>query len=93
MYVVYSLCQPGSVLEHRSSSTVTNNVPLSNPTVLPVLLSGTYLTEIPKRFGYSSGQFPFTGTSVMLALRPESNYKVEVVIFGGANELAIKVRA
>ena len=57
-----------------------------------VPLSGTYLAEVPKRYGYSNSQFPFTGSSVMLALRPERSYKVEIVIFGGANEAAVKVR-
>ncbi len=55
------------------------------------LLAGEYFTAVPTRRGYSNSQFPFTGSSVMLALRPENNYLVEVMIFGGANEDTVKV--
>eukprot|EP00798_Chlamydomonas_sp_ICE-L_P022033 gene22033-29096_t len=34
--------------------------------------------------------FPFTGTGCLLALLPENNYHVEVIIFGGANEDATR---
>ena len=61
------------------------------PHIMLAYGAGTYLAEIPKRYGYATSQFPFTGTSVMLTLRPETNYRVEVVIFGGASEDASKV--
>eukprot|EP00798_Chlamydomonas_sp_ICE-L_P026983 gene26984-8998_t len=48
--------------------------------------AAVYLADLPRRPGFANAQFPFTGTSVILALLPENNYLVEVVVFGGANE-------
>ncbi|EFJ41188.1 hypothetical protein VOLCADRAFT_98845 [Volvox carteri f. nagariensis] len=46
--------------------------------------------EVPKLRGYGNLQFPFTGTSAMLGLYPENNYQVEIMLFGGANEGAVR---
>ena len=61
---------------------------VQTPGLLPH--AGEYYEMIPRRPGNASSMFPFTGTSVMLALWPEREYKFEVMVFGGANEDASK---
>ncbi|GLI65893.1 hypothetical protein VaNZ11_009537, partial [Volvox africanus] len=49
-----------------------------------------WLQDVPRLRGYGNTQFPFTGSSVLLGLYPESNYQVEVMVFGGQREAATK---
>ncbi|KAG2486427.1 hypothetical protein HYH03_014874 [Edaphochlamys debaryana] len=52
--------------------------------------TNTWRQPMPRLRGYGNTQFPFTGTSVMLGLYPERDYKVEVMLFGGQREYATK---
>eukprot|EP00955_Chlamydomonas_euryale_P004575 48922-Chlamydomonas_euryale.AAC.6 len=54
--------------------------------------TGRYVQKIPTRpfsivspSTWYTSQFPYTGTAVMLMLKPEDNYRVEVVQMGGAD--------
>lgn len=47
-------------------------------------LKGEYLVRLPDRPDRYIVQFPFTGTSVMLMLKPEDDYALEVMQIGGA---------
>ncbi|GLI65892.1 hypothetical protein VaNZ11_009535, partial [Volvox africanus] len=48
-----------------------------------------WLQDVPRLRGYGNTQFPFTGSSVLLGLYPESNYQVEIMLFGGQREAAV----
>ncbi|KXZ46260.1 hypothetical protein GPECTOR_45g130 [Gonium pectorale] len=52
--------------------------------------TNTWRQDVPRLRGCCNTQFPFTGTSVMLGLYPERGYQVEVMLFGGAREMAIR---
>ena len=77
-------------LQQRKSPLCTNGPALSFTPPHATGRAGQYFAAIPTRRNYANSQFPFTGTSVMLALWPERDYKFEVVVFGGANEDAAK---
>ncbi|KAG2487005.1 hypothetical protein HYH03_014377 [Edaphochlamys debaryana] len=53
-------------------------------------MTNTWVASVPRLRGYGSTQFPFTGTSVLLGLYPETNYQVEIMLFGGQKEAANK---
>ncbi|KAG2445014.1 hypothetical protein HYH02_008883 [Chlamydomonas schloesseri] len=52
--------------------------------------NNTWLQTVPRLRGWASTQYPFTGTSVMLGLYPETGYAVDIVLFGGQAERATR---
>ncbi|GIL58080.1 hypothetical protein Vafri_13205 [Volvox africanus] len=52
--------------------------------------NNTWTQPVPRLRGYGSTQYPFTGTSVMLGLYPERDYQVEIMLFGGQAERAVR---